>query len=206
MNVLKGLLVATVLSLFGLSPARADLFTYNVLYTFNGVTVTGDIVLNCDACSVTSASLVSWSLSGLSGTSATFTGSDLSASPTSITFVPTASTSTIFTGISGSFFFGSASVISGGTASCTPGHAGCTTAGILSPCVAVSAPNNYGSCSSGVLTSSSTASPLVIATANFASVPGPVVGAGLPGLILGFAGVGFMAYRRRSQNSGFRVA
>jgi hypothetical protein len=31
------------------------------------------------------------------------------------------------------------------------------------------------------------------------AVPGPVVGAGLPGVILGFAGIGFMAYRRRSK-------
>jgi hypothetical protein len=30
-------------------------------------------------------------------------------------------------------------------------------------------------------------------------VPGPTVGAGLPGLVLGFAGVGFMAYRRKSK-------
>jgi hypothetical protein len=31
------------------------------------------------------------------------------------------------------------------------------------------------------------------------AVPGPIVGAGLPGLILGFAGIGFMAYRRKSK-------
>jgi hypothetical protein len=30
-------------------------------------------------------------------------------------------------------------------------------------------------------------------------VPGPIAGAGLPGLILGFAGIGFMAYRRKSR-------
>jgi len=29
------------------------------------------------------------------------------------------------------------------------------------------------------------------------AVPGPMAGAGLPGLILGFAGLGFMAYRRK---------
>jgi hypothetical protein len=32
-------------------------------------------------------------------------------------------------------------------------------------------------------------------------VPGPIVGAGLPGLILGFAGIGFMAYRRKSKSA-----
>jgi hypothetical protein len=34
---------------------------------------------------------------------------------------------------------------------------------------------------------------------SISAVPGPMAGAGLPGLILGFAGIGYMAYRRKSK-------
>jgi hypothetical protein len=47
--------------------------------------------------------------------------------------------------------------------------------------------------SSGVITSLTGPPPITTA------VPGPIVGAGLPGLILGFAGIGFMTYRRKSK-------
>jgi len=40
----------------------------------------------------------------------------------------------------------------------------------------------------------------------FSAVPGPIVGAGLSGLILGFAGLGFMAYRRCNNNEMLRAA
>ena len=43
--------------------------------------------------------------------------------------------------------------------------------------------------------------PQAVSLDNFTyeTVPGPMAGAGLPGLILGFAGIGFMAYRRKTK-------
>jgi hypothetical protein len=170
-------------SLSGLSSAQALTYTYDVDYAINSTTVTGDILLNCDSCNVTSLTLVSWSLLSGSGTSATFTGSDLSASPSSITFTPTASTDTIFNGSSGGLFFGSTTQVPGGTSSCTPGSPGCESNGEANPCAAVSGAGGYGACAFGTLSLASTETPLVIATA-VTPLPGalPLLGTGLAAL------------------------
>jgi hypothetical protein len=92
------------LGLISLSSAKAvPLFTYDVNYSIVSETVTGDIVLNCNSCSVSALSLVSWSFTGtgplpftFSGTTASFSGTDLSATPSSITFTPTTSAFTVF--------------------------------------------------------------------------------------------------------------
>lgn len=60
----------------------------------------------------------------------------------------------------------------------------------------------FGSSLAGFAYSSTPAITLPIPVA----VPGPIVGAGLPGLILCFTGLGFMAYRRRSQNLSLHAA
>jgi hypothetical protein len=92
-----------------------------------------------------------------------------SASPTAITFTPTLSAYSIFSGSTGSFVF-----VSG------------------SPCIDAGRGGSYGACSAGVLDTSTTTNPLNIAVA----VPESSTWAML---ILGFAGIGFMAYRRRNQ-------
>jgi hypothetical protein len=164
----------------------------------------GQIDLNCDSCDVTTATLVSWS-----GVSISLTGTNLTATPTGITFTPTAGADAIFNLASGGFFYGAVNgTVGGGTGSCTIGTPGCTAVGnpqhgVQSACIAIEAANNYGFCQSGNLTIFSTTSPLVIATANFA-VPGPIVGAGLPGLVAAFGG--FLAWRRRKTLNQFSVA
>jgi hypothetical protein len=102
-----------------------------------------------------------------------------SASPTAITFTPTLSAYSIFSGSTGSFVFGSpSSPIYGGVSG--------------SPCIDAGRGGSYGACSAGVLDTSTTTNPLNIAVA----VPESSTWAML---ILGFAGIGFMAYRRRNQ-------
>ena len=41
-----------------------------------------------------------------------------------------------------------------------------------------------------------------VSISEISAVPGPMAGAGLPGLIIGFAGLGFMAYRRKARSGG----
>jgi hypothetical protein len=156
----------------------------------------GQFDLTCDSCDVTTSTLVSWS-----GGSVILTGVSLEATPTGIIFSPTAGGGAIFDPTSGSgLFYGAVNgVVSGGTGSCTPGTPGCTTVGsppnqtgIQSACVADTGASNYGSCSSGTLTFHSTDSPITIATA----VPEPSTWAMM---ILGFCGIGFMAYRRKAK-------
>jgi hypothetical protein len=176
-----------VFALASLSPAKAD-------YVYSGLD--GQMVLTCDSCDVTTTTFVSWS-----GGSVILTGVSLTATPTGIIFLPTAGGGAIFDPTSGNgFFYGAVNgVVSGGTGSCTPGTAGCTTiggapnqTGIPSPCAADTASSNFGSCSFGVLTVHSTDSPLTIAEA----VPEPSTWAMM---LLGFAGLGFMAYRRKAK-------
>ena len=105
-------------SLVGFSPARAATFTYDVDYAIgSGPTITGDIVLNCDSCHVTSSTLVSWSMDGQSGTSATFsTGSNLIVTPSAITYTPVLGDISTFIGSSAAVFFGvNSGTVSGGT-------------------------------------------------------------------------------------------
>lgn len=166
--------------------AKAD-YVYNVDYKINSSTITGVLVLNCDSCNVTSADLVSWSFGGLSGTAASFSGSNLSASPTAITFTPITSANSDFAGLTASFYFG-AGVVSGGSGSGSV------------PCIAAGA-GGYGFCTYGALTTATAANPLVIAT--IASVPEPSTWAMM---ILGFSAVGFMAYRRRNQGTPLTAA
>jgi PEP-CTERM motif len=176
-----------VFALASLSPAKAD-------YVYNGPG--GQIVLTCDSCDVTTTTFVSWS-----GGSVILTGVGLTATPTDIIFSPPTGGGVIFDPSSGSgFFYGAVDgVVSGGTGSCTPGTAGCTTVGsppnqtgVQSACFAATGGSNFGSCSSGTLTLHSTDSPLTIAEA----VPEPSTWAMM---LLGFAGLGFMAYRRKAK-------
>ena len=163
-------------------PAKAvTTFTYDVNYALAGSAVTGDIVLNCDSCNVTSADLVSWSLSfsgqTASGTTATFTGANLSATPSDIIFTPTTSATSIFAQGSSpqnslALFFGSPNVA---------GFCG----------IAGGGQGGYGACADGVLTPATAAGPLTVAVA---AVPEPSTWSMM---ILGFFGLGFMAYRRR---------
>jgi hypothetical protein len=194
-----------VISFVGLSPANAMTYTYDVNYALSSGTVTGDIALNCDSCNVTSSTLVSWSLSSplpaafsISGTTATFSGIDLSASPTGITFTPTASAFSIFSGSSGSIFFGAVEVVSGGDGSGCAGQIGC---GV--PCAtALIGSGSHGACTNGGFIYGIAANPLTIATIT-AAVPEPSTWAMM---ILGFFGVGFMAYLRKSRGPALRLA
>ena len=92
----------------GFFSARAATFTYDVDYAIgSGPTITGDIVLNCNYCDVTSSTLMSWSMDGQTGTSATFSsGSNLIATPSSITFTPVLPDISTFIGSSAAVFFG----------------------------------------------------------------------------------------------------
>ena len=133
-------------SLVGFSPAHAATFTYDVDYAIgSGPTITGDIVLNCDFCDVTSSTLVSWSMDGQSGTSATFsTGSNLIVTPSAITYTPVLGDISTFIGSSAAVFFGvNSGTVSGGT-----GKSSCSVSLL---------PNSnegeaYGTCSNGALT------------------------------------------------------
>jgi hypothetical protein len=173
-------LAALVTIAMPMAAKAVTLYTYDVNYA----SVTGDIVLNCDSCNVTSGDLVSWSLSysGLnaSGTTANFSGAaDLSATPSNITFTPTTSAYSVFNQGNSiqndlAFYFGSPSV-AGYCA--VPGGSG-----------------SYGACEDGFLPfTATTANSLTIAVA---AVPEPSTWAMM---ILGFAGVGFMGYRRKSK-------
>jgi hypothetical protein len=178
-------------SLTCFSPARAD-YVYNVSYALAGGTVNGDIVLNCNSCNVTSTDLVSWSFSetgsfSLSSSAptatATFSGVDLSATPSNITFNPTTSAYSVFGGTSAlsipsaSLFFGDPAVLYAG---------GCGNSG---------GSGEYGGCQDGILYPATTANSLTIAVA---AIPEPSTWAMM---ILGFCGVGFMAYRRKTTPS-----
>jgi hypothetical protein len=177
---------AAALAVASAQPAKAALFSYDVSYALAGKTVTGDIVLDCDSCNV-SGHLLSWSLSysgqTASGTTATFAGTDLSATPTSIIFTPTVSADAIFaqgTTVSNTlaFYFGHPIVIAGA-------------------CVEGGSSAGYGACSAGVLLPAVATGPLTIATI----APGVAESSTWAMMILGFAGVGFMAYRRRNQTA-----
>ena len=171
-------------SLTGFSPAKAD-------YVYSGLG--GQFDLTCDSCDVTTTTLVSWS-----GGSVILTGVSLTATPTSIIFTPTAGAGVIFDPNSGSgLFYGAVDgVVSGGTASCTIGP-GCLAVGspphgVPAPCLADTGASSFGSCSFGTLTIQSTETPITIAIAE--AVPEPSTWAMM---ILGFCGLGFMAYRRK---------
>ncbi len=189
---IKSIWIATLAAIAMVSmpmSAKAD-FVYNV---DNGLG--GQIVLTCDSCDVTTATFVSWSAG-----SVILNGVGLEATPTEIIFSPPAAGGAIFDPSSGSgLFYGAVNgVVSGGTAACTPGP-GCQF-GTPSPCEASSGGSNFGSCSFGVLTIHSTESPITIAVA---AVPEPSTWAMM---ILGFAGVGFMAYRRKTKVSSLMAA
>jgi len=62
-------------------------------------------------------------------------------------------------------------------------------------------PAHDGIAATGVRTDIGVIERTVLIADPIAAVPGPIVGAGLPGLILGFAGVGYMAYRRKIKAS-----
>lgn len=215
---LWGLLIFVLL--LGLCPARATLFTYDVDYLIGSNTVTGDIVLNCDSCAVTAASLQSWSFSGPdglsgTGTSATFTGSpDLSASPSGITFTPTLGESTLFIANSGDWFFGdTGATVSGGTGTCTPPNTvGCTLLGngtFVATACGVSPPTNgnlsevFGVCSFGTLTSAASMGgvnqgfapeSLAITTAAQVTIPLPAT---LTLFSTGLGALGLLRWRRK---------
>jgi PEP-CTERM motif len=182
MNI-KSIVVAAALLAAISTSASADIvmYTYDVNYTIQGNAVTGDIVLNCDSCSVTSADLLSWSLSfpgqSATGTTATFSGADLSATPSNIIFTSTTSADAVFAQGSSpqnglAFFFGD------------PSAAGF--------CAVSGGSGSFGACQGGVLTPATTANSLTIAVA---AVPEPSTWAMM---ILGFTSLGFMAYRRKA--------
>jgi hypothetical protein len=179
MNIQRWSGILAFILLAGLSSAKAD-YVYDVNYAISNVdTVTGQIVLSCNSCSV-SGDLVSWSLSAsgalpfsISGTTATFNGIDLSASPTSITFTPTTSASSVFDQGSSAIFFGN------------PSAAGA--------CAISGSSGTVGACAQGVDLQTTFGSSLTIAVA---AVPEPSTWAMM---LLGFAGIGFMAYRRKSK-------
>ena len=184
---LLGLLV--LVSLLGLSPAEAMTYTYDVDYAINSTTVTGDIVLNCDLCDVTSSTLVSWSLSSSGvGTSATFDGSDLSASASSITFTPTTSASSMFIEGSADSYFGANGSVSGGSGSSC----------LVSGPPGTNLSEAYGVCSNGVLTPADTTTSLIIATADFMATPVP---AALPLFAGGLGALGLFGWRERRKNA-----
>jgi PEP-CTERM motif len=171
------------LALVSMQPAKASLFTYEVNIALPSNTLTGEIVLNCDSCDVTTSSLSSWTLHAsptlnATGTGATFSGVDLSATPSAIIFTPTIGADTIFAaGVPGNnlaLFFGSVNVA---------GFCGIVGAGS----------GSIGACENGGLLLSTTTSPLTIATIA-AAAPEPSTWAMM---ILGFAGIGAMTYRRR---------
>jgi hypothetical protein len=184
-------------SLTGFSPAKAN-YVYDVSYASSGNAVTGDIILNCNSCSVTNLDVISYSLTS-TGTfpisetdppgNAFVVGNNLSASPTSITFTPTTSAYSILSGPTGAFVFGAASIpVYGGDGVGCGGTIGCG-----NPCLDPGGAGSFGACSNGTLDTATTASALIIATA---AVPEPSTWAMM---ILGFAGLGFMAYRRKSK-------
>jgi len=189
-------------ALLSLSPAHATTYTYDVDYQINSTTVTGDIVLNCDSCNVTSSTLVSWSLSTSgSGTSATIVGTNLSATPSEIIFTGNPnfpatglSWTSQFIGSSGNTFFGAGSsgnVVSGGSSgsSC-----------LVSPPINGNVSELYGICSNGTLSETSDVgsvaegfAPQSVAIAT-AATPLPTA---FPLFAAGLGALGLLSWRRK---------
>lgn len=174
--MLKSLsLYALLALLLALSPARASTFTYNVDAVGSFGSFGGQLVLNCNSCTITSSDLVSASFGGEAAASA-FTGANLSATPTEIIFTPTTSATSIFDTSHGGFFFGGGGTVGGG-----PG----------SPCITTGS-GAYGDCRDGVEAAATASGALVIGT--LAPTPLP---AALPLFASALGGLGFFGLRRK---------
>ena len=187
-------------------PASATTYTYDVDYSFISVQgqVTGSITTSCDSCDLDASNILSWSFTASDGTrgSSSNPGSGISATDFMLEATPT-----------GIFTVGSAapgasirfcSDISNGGADCFPG-AGLDVYnldhGPPSPVTWFIAWVENSGAEATFLTDGTGFSPdPPIEIASLAAVPEPPVWAMM---IIGFAGLGFAANRRRTHNANF---
>ena len=174
--------------LISLDAAKANYYTYDVAYTINTVSVTGSITTNCDnSCALSSTNVTSWGFVDNLGDKiystdsgayiSTGTASPLTATPTGITYTANLS------GLAVIYFYDDSLELNFTTfySSNKPGNELYFFDG-----------SNQNSAAQNASETIATPSP----------VPGPLVGAGFPGVIAGFGGMLAWWRRRAWRRSG----
>ena len=195
----KSLYLSTFLVLVSLTPARSASFSYDVNFAIasRGVisTVTGTVVTDCNNCALGPSDFLSWSFQIDGGHSISSSGpspsgilvlgaapSPLSVTPTQFIYTPSSLQSSI------DFEF------------CSGGGFLCAGDGNGQLVFRAGAQGNLNAIAYQPVADmdSSNLNPYILGTSSVA-VPGPLAGAGLPGLV--FAGAGFLAWWRRKRTA-----
>ena len=184
---LSAALAAAGCALLSFAPtANANTYTYDLSFDIAPVTITGQITTNCNNCGLTDANVVSWAFNSSSGDSVTsatpganisFGGdSVLNATPTALNFTISAFGIESFNGPLGTVAVQFNTV-----------NSPCSTS---SGCETVFLPF-------GVTYTAFVSDNQQVGASEASSVPGPIVGAGLPGLMM--ASLGVLGWWRRKR-------
>ena len=170
------------------STANASTYTYDLSFNVLSVTITGEITTNCDNCGLTNSNILSWAVSASTGNSATSAtpGASMSFGGSSV-LVATPSALNFTIGAFGIMSFNGPI----GTVAVQFNTVGnpyplCSTS---NGCEIAILPN--GVTDIAYVTENQQVGRLAVS-----SVPGPIAGAGLPGLVIACGGL-LVWYRRR---------